>query len=87
MRSTRHACDLTGRDIASADLPIVIRITVAVPRDATRDPARDELPPFLRAMLYRPDGSARPGVLELSAEAFARCFAVDLDALRQAFDG
>lgn len=78
-------CDLTGESIAQARIPIVVRLSVAVAPGALRDPTHAELSPFLRAMLFWPDGSPRPGALDLSAEAFEVCFAPDMTKLAIAF--
>jgi hypothetical protein len=89
-RSTDYLCDLTGEAIRLASIPIVVRIQVGVPPGALVDPPREriaELSPFLARMLFHPNGSARAGVLELSAASFARHVVVDTAGLESAFEG
>lgn len=89
-RATDYLCDLTGEAIRLATVPVVVRIQVGVPPGALVDPSRERiaaLSPFLARMLFHADGSARPGVLELSAASFARHFVVDTSGLESAFDG
>lgn len=85
--STDFVCDLTGEVLRLSDLPIVVRIQVGVVPGAVVDPQPHTLHPFVRRMLFHPDGGARPGVLELGARAFAAHVAVDLAALEPAFGG
>lgn len=80
-------CDLTGEVIKLAPLPIVVRIQVAVVPGALVDPRPEDLPAFFHAMLVHPDGSPRPGVVELGAAAFLRHVQLDVEALRPAFAG
>lgn len=89
-RSTDFLCDLTGEAIRLSSIPIVVRIQVGVPPGALVDPSRErieELSDFLARMLFHPDGSTRPGVLELSAASFAKHFVVNTTGLEPAFDG
>lgn len=83
--STDFVCDLTGEVLTTSAIPVVVRIQVAVVPGAQIDPRPETLHPFLRRMLFHPDGSARPGRLELGGRAFGEVFAVDLEALEPAF--
>lgn len=83
--STDFVCDLTGEVLTTSAIPVVVRIQVAVVPGAQVDPRPESLHPFLRRMLFHPDGSARPGHLELGGRAFGEVFAVDLEALEPAF--
>lgn len=85
--STDFVCDLTGEVLRLSDLPIVVRITVGVVPGALVDPRPEHLSPFVRRMLFHPDGRARVGVLELGARAFGQHVAIDVAALEPAFDG
>lgn len=78
-------CDLTGEVLSTSPMPIVVRIQVAVVPGAQVDPKPEAMHPFLRRMLFHPDGSARVGKLELGAHAFGQVMAVDLEALEPAF--
>lgn len=83
--STDFICDLTGEVLSTSPMPIVVGIQVAVVPGALIDPKPEDLHPFVRRMLFHPDGRARPGKLELGAFAFGQVMAVDLDALEPAF--
>ena len=86
MASTHdHVCDLTGEVLSTSDLPVVVRIQVAVVPGALVDPAPETLPPFIRRMLFHPDGRPRAGRLELGARAFTALFPVGVAALEPAF--
>lgn len=85
--STDFVCDLTGEALRLSACPVVVRIAVGVVPGALVNPAPESLPPFVRRMLFHPDGSARPGVLELGARAFAEHVVVDVAALEAAFGG
>lgn len=85
--ATDYVCDLTGEVLRLSECPIVVRISVGVVPGALVDPRPETLSPFLRRMLFHPDGRARVGVLELGARAFGAHVAVDVAALEAAFDG
>lgn len=89
-RTNDYVCDLTGERLKESIFPVVVRIQVGVVPGALVDPPRGALKalsPFLERMLFHPNGAARPGLLEVGAQAFAECFTVDLATLEPAFDG